>query len=137
MANTAAVNGASHRRRLHQNLYLGALGVVYGDIGTSPLYAVKQSVLSLGRITPDNIYGVLSLIAWALITVVTLKYVSVIMRADKRGEGGRLPRTALALGTVSGSNRRRWWIIAAGLLAAALFYGDGATPPAISVLSAV
>src|SRR6202167_154164 len=137
MANTAAVNGASHRRRLHQSLYLGALGVVYGDIGTSPLYAVKQSVLSLGRITPDNIYGVLSLIAWSLITVVTLKYVSVIMRADNRGEGGILALTALALRAVSGNNRLRWWILAAGLLGAALFYGDGVITPAISVLSAV
>jgi len=137
MANTAAVNGASHRRRLHQNLYLGALGVVYGDIGTSPLYAVKQSVLSLGHITPDNIYGVLSLIAWSLITVVTLKYVSVIMRADNRGEGGILALTALALRAVSGNNRLRWWILAAGLLGAALFYGDGVITPAISVLSAV
>src|SRR6202167_6303414 len=137
MANTAAVNGASHRRRLHQNLYLGALGVVYGDIGTSPLYAVKQSVLSLGRITPDNIYGVLSLIAWSLITVVTLKYVSVIMRADNRGEGGILALTALALRAVSGNTRLRWWILAVGLLGAALFYGDGVITPAISVLSAV
>ncbi|MGO9786769.1 MAG: potassium transporter Kup [Stellaceae bacterium] len=137
MAQTAAVNGASHRRRLHHNLYLGALGVVYGDIGTSPLYAVKQCVLSLGRITPDNVYGVLSLIAWSLITVVTLKYVSVIMRADNRGEGGILALTALALRAVSGKSRRHWWILAAGLLGASLFYGDGVITPAISVLSAV
>ncbi len=137
MAQTAAVNGASHRRRLHHNLYIGALGVVYGDIGTSPLYAVKQCVLSLGRITPDNVYGVLSLIAWSLITVVTLKYVSVIMRADNRGEGGILALTALALRAVSGKSRRHWWILAAGLLGASLFYGDGVITPAISVLSAV
>ncbi len=101
MAQTAAVNGAGHRRRLHHNLYLGALGVVYGDIGTSPLYTVKQCFLSLGQITPDNVYGVLSLIAWSLIIVVTLKYVSVIMRADNRGEGGILALTALALRAVS------------------------------------
>ena len=114
MAQTAAVNGASHRRRLHHNLYLGALGVVYGDIGTSPLYAVKQCVLSLGRITPANVYGVLSLIVWSLITVVTLKYVSVIMRADNRGEGGILALTALALRAVSGKSRRHWWISGGG-----------------------
>ena len=108
MAQTAAVNGAGHRRRLHHNLYLGALGVVYGDIGTSPLYAVKQCVLSLGHITADNVYGVLSLIAWSLIIVVTLKYVSVIMRADNRGEGGILALTALALRAVAGRNRLHW-----------------------------
>src|SRR5271156_2956497 len=137
MAQTAAVNGASHRRRLHQNLYLGALGVVYGDIGTSPLYAVKQSVLSLGHITPDNIYGVLSLITWSLIAVVTLKYISVIMRADNRGEGGILALTALALRVPRAGTKFHWWILAGGLLGAALFYGDGVITPAISVLSAV
>ncbi|HUE18969.1 MAG TPA: KUP/HAK/KT family potassium transporter, partial [Stellaceae bacterium] len=77
MAQIEAANGQSHRRRMHQNLYLGALGIVYGDIGTSPLYAVKQSINSMGTITPANVYGVLSLIAWALILVVTLKYVAV------------------------------------------------------------
>jgi KUP system potassium uptake protein len=136
MAQIAAAD-AGHRRRLHHNLYLGALGVVYGDIGTSPLYAVKQCVLSLGQITPGNVYGVLSLIAWSLITVVTLKYVSVIMRADNRGEGGILALTALALRSVSGNSKLHWWILAAGLLGASLFYGDGVITPAISVLSAV
>jgi KUP system potassium uptake protein len=137
MAQIEAANGQSHRRRMHQNLYLGALGIVYGDIGTSPLYAVKQSINSMGAITPANVYGVLSLIAWALILVVTLKYVAVIMRIDNRGEGGILALTALAL---RASSRKPWirrWILWAGLLGASLFYGDGVITPAISVLSAV
>ena len=137
MAQTAALNG--HQRHLrHQNLYLGALGVVYGDIGTSPLYTVKLCFVELGGvITHANVYGVLSLLTWALIVVVTLKYVSVIMRADNRGEGGILALTALALRAAIGRPKLRWWILAAGLLGASLFYGDGVITPAISVLSAV
>ena len=137
MAQTAALNG--HQRHLrHQNLYLGALGVVYGDIGTSPLYTVKLCFVELGGvITHANVYGVLSLLTWALIVVVTVKYVSVIMRADNRGEGGILALTALALRAAIGRRRLRWWILAAGLLGASLFYGDGVITPAISVLSAV
>ena len=87
--------------------------------------------------SPFAVYGVLSLITWALIVVVTLKYVTVIMRADNRGEGGILALTALALRAGEGRPRVRWWILAAGLLGAALFYGDGVITPAISVLSAV
>jgi len=135
----ATPNG-SQRKAAHQSLYLGALGVVYGDIGTSPLYAVKQCVINLGdrdHITPANIYGVLSLIAWSLIVVVTLKYVSVILRADNRGEGGILALTALALRASLGRPWLRGWILSAGLVGAALFYGDGVITPAISVLSAV
>ncbi|HEV2264213.1 MAG TPA: potassium transporter Kup [Stellaceae bacterium] len=137
MAQTAALNG--HQRHLrHQNLYLGALGVVYGDIGTSPLYTVKLCFVELGGvITHANVYGVLSLLTWALIVVVTVKYVSVIMRADNRGEGGILALTALALRAAIGRPKLRWWILAAGLLGASLFYGDGVITPAISVLSAV
>ena len=137
MAQTAALNG--HQRHLrHQNLYLGALGVVYGDIGTSPLYTVKLCFIELGGvITHANVYGVLSLLTWALIVVVTLKYVSVIMRADNRGEGGILALTALALRAAISRPKLRWWILAAGLLGASLFYGDGVITPAISVLSAV
>ncbi|HEY3917437.1 MAG TPA: potassium transporter Kup [Stellaceae bacterium] len=138
MAQTAA---AEHRdasaQTRRQNLILGALGVVYGDIGTSPLYTVKQCFLALGGITPLSIYGVLSLITWALFTVVTLKYVSVIMRADNRGEGGVLALTALALRTARPGTKLHWWILAGGLLGASLFYGDGVITPAISVLSAV
>ncbi|MGB8183209.1 MAG: potassium transporter Kup [Stellaceae bacterium] len=137
MAQTAALNGHHHRMR-HQNLYLGALGVVYGDIGTSPLYTVKLCFVELGGvITHANVYGVLSLLTWALIVVVTVKYVSVIMRADNRGEGGILALTALALRAAIGRPKLRWWILAAGLLGASLFYGDGVITPAISVLSAV
>src|ERR1700722_666922 len=139
MAQTAA---ADHRSsgphdEARQNLIIGALGVVYGDIGTSPLYTVKQCFVALGGITPAAIYGVLSLITWALFVVVTLKYVSVIMRADNRGEGGILALTALALRTARPGTKLHWWILAGGLLGASLFYGDGVITPAISVLSAV
>jgi KUP system potassium uptake protein len=125
-----------HRTALRR-LMLGALGIVYGDIGTSPLYTVKQCFNALGSATPVAIYGVLSLITWALMVVVTLKYVCVIMRADNRGEGGILALTALALRSAAAGTRMHWWILAAGLLGAALFYGDGVITPAISVLSAI
>jgi KUP system potassium uptake protein len=118
-------------------LTLAALGVVYGDIGTSPLYAVRQSLNEFGEVGRDAILGVISLIVWSLILVVTIKYVVVIMRADNRGEGGLLALTALTLRRSLASPQRRWWIMAAGLIGAALFYGDGVITPAISVLSAV
>ena len=137
MAQTTTVNGTAPRSRARQQLLLGALGVVYGDIGTSPLYAVKQCFNELGGLTPMAVYGVLSLITWALTIIVTLKYVTVILRADNRGEGGILALTALALRASDGKGRLRWSILAAGLLGASLFYGDGVITPAISVLSAV
>src|SRR5216684_3889349 len=137
MAQTLTAAPADAVRKTHQGLILGALGVVYGDIGTSPLYTVKQCIASIGGITPDIVYRVLSLISWALVIVVTLKYVIVIMRADNRGEGGTLALTALALRSTSRTGRRHHWILAAGLTGAALFYGDGVITPAISVLSAV
>jgi KUP system potassium uptake protein len=118
-------------------LTIAALGVVYGDIGTSPLYAVRQSLIEFGEVGRDAILGVISLITWSLILVVTIKYVVVIMRADNRGEGGLLALTALTLRNSLASSRHRWWIMAAGLIGAALFYGDGVITPAISVLSAV
>src|SRR6202012_1184205 len=120
----AAAPQRGHSTALRR-LMLGALGVVYGDIGTSPLYTVKQCFNALGGATPVAIYGVLSLITWALMVVVTLKYVCVIMRADNRGEGGILALTALALRSAASGTRMHWWILAAGLLGAALFYGDG------------
>jgi KUP system potassium uptake protein len=120
-----------------RNLALAALGVVYGDIGTSPLYAVRQSLLAFGETTEQSILGVLSLIFWALLLVVTVKYVVVIMRADNRGEGGLLALTALVLRTTHQGQKRYVWIMALGLVGAALFYGDGVITPAISVLSAV
>ncbi|MFI4987351.1 MAG: potassium transporter Kup [Alphaproteobacteria bacterium] len=137
MAQITADEGAGHRSKAHQGLILGALGVVYGDIGTSPLYTIKQCFNSGTPLTYETVLGVLSLIAWALIIVVALKYVVVIMRADNRGEGGILALTALALRTASRRGRRHRLILAAGLVGAALFYGDGVITPAISVLSAV
>jgi KUP system potassium uptake protein len=120
-----------------RNLILLALGVVYGDIGTSPLYAFRQSLSEYGAVDQAAVLGVLSLIAWALMLVVTVKYVLVIMRADNRGEGGLLALTALALRSVPRSGRASGWIVVAGMIGAALFYGDGIITPAISVLSAV
>src|SRR3954467_7387840 len=119
------------------SLTLAALGVVFGDIGTSPLYAAKQSLLAYGGVNEHAIFGALSLIFWALVLVVTVKYVVVIMRADNRGEGGLLALTALVLRKAGADPRRRYAIMAAGLVGAALFYGDGVITPAISVLSAV
>src|SRR5213595_1340703 len=116
---------------------LAALGVVYGDIGTSPLYAVRQSLLAFGDTSEPAILGGLSLIAWSLVLVVTVKYVIFIMRADNRGEGGLLALTALVLRATSRDRKRYLWIMGAGLVGAALFYGDGVITPAISVLSAV
>jgi KUP system potassium uptake protein len=136
MAQTATDPSVSTTPKAQQHLIIAALGVVYGDIGTSPLYTVKQCFDSLGGARPETIYGVLSLIFWALTIIVTLKYVSVIMRADNRGEGGILALTALAL-RASQDGKLRWWVLSAGLLGAALFYGDGVITPAISVLSAV
>ena len=128
----AAPNGATA-----QSLTLAALGVVYGDIGTSPLYAVRQSLIAFDDTGARAVLGALSLILWSLVLVVTIKYVIVIMRADNRGEGGLLALTALVLRTTERGQRRYLWIMAAGLVGAALFYGDGVITPAISVLSAV
>ncbi len=133
----ASVEQARLARGVSRSLTIGALGVVYGDIGTSPLYAVRQSLIEFGQTTEQSILGVISLIVWSLILVVTVKYVFVIMRADNRGEGGLLALTALTLRRSQASARRRLWIMAAGLIGAALFYGDGVITPAISVLSAV
>jgi KUP system potassium uptake protein len=137
MALAAAQNGAETIRKARQNLMLGALGIVYGDIGTSPLYTVKQCLAGAGGVSEASVLGVLSLIAWALTSVVTFKYVIVIMRADNRGAGGTLALTALALRSTSRRGRRHRLILAAGLVGASLFFGDGVITPAISVLSAV
>jgi KUP system potassium uptake protein len=120
-------------------LALAALGVVYGDIGTSPLYAVKEVFAGNHPIpvTTANIYGSLSLFFWALIVVVSVKYVTFIMRADNRGEGGIMALIALALHTVQDKPHHGKWIMIVGVLGAAMFYGDGMVTPAISVLSAV
>nr|WP_283255964.1 potassium transporter Kup [Dyella humicola] len=119
-------------------LALGAIGVVYGDIGTSPLYTLQTTLSHDGmKPTPESIYGVLSLIFWAQILVVSLKYVVFIMRADNKGEGGIMALLALALRSVKGDARQRWFLAIIGIFGAALFYGDGVITPAISVLSAV
>lgn len=121
------------------SLTLGALGIVYGDIGTSPLYAVKETLNPAHGIPLENanILGAISTIFWALMVVVSLKYVTLIMRADNKGEGGIV--ALLALASASLKNRTRWRmpVLVAGLAGAALFYGEAVLTPAISVLSAV
>src|SRR5207249_3722644 len=115
-------------------LVLGSMGVVYGDIGTSPLYAFREAVNASGPLTRDTVLGVLSLILWALIVVVTLKYVLLLLRADNNGEGGTLSLTALATRALG---RRTTLVFLLGLIGAAMFLGDSMITPAISVLSAV
>jgi len=125
------------RPSARSRLAIAALGVVYGDIGTSPLYAVRQSLVNFGDMSEHAILGALSLIVWALMLVVTVKYVLVVMRADNRGEGGLLALTGLVLRNTRSSGRQYFLIMATGMVGAALFYGDGVITPAISVLSAV
>lgn len=137
----SANNVASHDKCSRTQVLpvaLAAMGVVFGDIGTSPLYTMKE-VFNAHHglaVTPDNVLGVLSLVFWALTIVVSLKYVVFIMRADNRGEGGIMALTSLALRTTR-SPRLASAMAAVGLFGAALFYGDGVITPAISVLSAV
>jgi KUP system potassium uptake protein len=114
-------------------LMLGALGVVYGDIGTSPLYTLKTVLERAGTSAPDTAYGTLSLIVWTLIIATSVKYVALVMRADNDGEGGILALTA----RLAQKGRERPGLVAMGILGAALLYGDGAITPAISVLSAL
>lgn len=120
-------------------LTLSALGVVFGDIGTSPLYALKEcfSGEHFLPISEANILGVLSLFVWSLIVVVTIKYLLIVMKADNRGEGGELALMALAGRGRPANSKIRKWIVFPGLLGASLLYGDGIITPAISVLSAV
>ncbi|HYR00352.1 MAG TPA: KUP/HAK/KT family potassium transporter, partial [Casimicrobiaceae bacterium] len=121
-------------------LAFAALGVVYGDIGTSPLYAIKEVFGSEHHpvpIEPANVLGILSLVVWALIVVVSVKYVAVVLRADNNGEGGIMALMARVLSQEGLGPRRRRVVIMLGLVGAALFYGDGAITPAISVLSAI
>ncbi|WP_434616994.1 potassium transporter Kup [Azospirillum sp. B2RO_4] len=134
----ASMDGREHAAKLRA-LALGALGVVYGDIGTSPLYTLRECLTEGGGfpLTPEVILGVLSLIFWALIITVTVKYVVFIMRADNQGEGGILALTALALRGMRPGHRRTGMVMAIGVMGASLFYGDSLITPAISVLSAV
>jgi len=119
-------------------LTLAALGVVYGDIGTSPLYALKE-IFHGGHVaaTPANILGVLSLIFWTLTVIISLKYVLLILRADNNGEGGLIAMLALATHAVRDKPQLRRMLMTVGLFGTAVFYGDGVITPAISVLSAV
>jgi KUP system potassium uptake protein len=119
-------------------LTLGAIGVVYGDIGTSVLYAVKE-VFGSGHVpfTPDNIYGILSIFFWTLTVIISLKYVSLVLRADNNGEGGLVAMLALASQSVKDKPELRRWLLGVGIFGTCLFYGDGVITPAISVLSAV
>ena len=119
-------------------LTLGAIGVVYGDIGTSPLYALKE-VFAHGHVplTPQNIYGVLSLVFWTLTVVVSIKYVALILRADNNGEGGLIAMLALASQAVRGKPALHRRLMLVGIFGTAIFFGDGVITPAISVLSAI
>ena len=119
-------------------LIIGAIGVVFGDIGTSPLYALKETFAGHHPITveTESVLGVLSLIFWTIMALVTLKYVAIIMRADNRGEGGSLALLARVT-ELTKDSRATWFVTMLGIFAAALFYGDSMITPAISVLSAV
>ncbi|WP_426267320.1 potassium transporter Kup [Sphingomonas sp. LHG3443-2] len=137
-----AVTEDSHGHHVQGSLaklMLGAAGIVFGDIGTSPIYAFRETFAGHHTLEPDrlHIYGVLSLIFWSMMIIVSLKYVSIIMRADNKGEGGSL--ALLALINRSTSTTRRWTggIVMLGVFATALFYGDSMITPAMSVLSAV
>src|ERR1700694_5862870 len=139
-AGTTAANGHgdAHSTAGFKALLIGSIGVVYGDIGTSPLYAFREAVVAAsglaGVVTLQAVLGVLSLILWALIIVVTLKYVVILLRADNNGEGGTLALMALAQRAVS---NRAGAIVLLGIISGALFYGDAVITPALSVLSAV
>ncbi|RSB99458.1 potassium transporter Kup [Bordetella bronchiseptica] len=126
---------AIHASSSRMALMLGALGVVYGDIGTSPLYTLRACLNTIDDLQPAHVLGVLSILFWLLMIVVSLKYVTLVLRADNRGEGGTLALLELAVRGREG--RARWLLIVLGIFGAALFYGDSMITPAISVLSAL
>src|SRR6516165_12656648 len=147
MAETAAVplgsepvdgSGASRSGEGFWTLTLGSIGVVYGDIGTSPLYAMRESLLAAGgadaAASHEVVLGILSLIVWALILIVTVKYVLILLRTDNHGEGGTLALMALAQRALG---RGAGIVFLFGVMSASLFYGDAVITPAISVLSAI
>ena len=119
-------------------LTLAAIGVVYGDIGTSPLYALKE-VFGGGHValTPDNVYGILSMVFWTLTVVVSIKYVVLILRADNHGEGGLIAMLALASSAVADRPELRRRLLVVGIFGTAVFFGDGVITPAVSVLGAI
>ena len=138
------VSGGDDAQHGHQHvggsvakLVVGSIGIVFGDIGTSPIYAFRETFAGHHPLAPDplHIYGVLSLIFWSMMIVVTIKYVSIIMRADNKGEGGSLALLALINQKTEGA---KWTapFIMLGVFATALFYGDSMITPAMSVLSA-
>jgi KUP system potassium uptake protein len=131
-------HGEAHSTATFKALMLGSIGVVYGDIGTSPLYALREAVVAASagaaEAAPHAVLGVISLILWALIVVVTLKYVVILLRADNHGEGGTLALMALAQRAVT---RGGGAIVLLGIISGALFYGDAVLTPALSVLSAI
>jgi KUP system potassium uptake protein len=120
-------------------LSLSALGIVYGDIGTSPLYALRECFHGTHAIPPthENVLGVLSLVVWSLVVVISIKYLLFVMRADNRGEGGILALMSLLRQPPKGRHNLRWVLVMLGIFGASLLYGDGIITPAISVLSAV
>ena len=138
----ADTNGHGSSLPLHiapQNLWklvLGCMGVVYGDIGTSPLYALRESLhaASVDGLSPEEVVGVVSLLLWTLVLIVTIKYVLLVMRADNKGEGGTLSLVALVQQAL---NARPGWLLAIGVVGISLFFGDAMITPAMSVLSAV
>ena len=141
---TSADSGAAHGRDEPRGRYLAflslaALGVVFGDIGTSPIYALRESLQGSHGLehSAANVLGILSLITWSLILVISVKYLGFVMRADNRGEGGIMALTALVAPPGGEATGGRKWLVLAGLFGAALLYGDSMITPAISVLSAI
>ncbi|MFC5570571.1 potassium transporter Kup [Lysobacter yangpyeongensis] len=144
MAVTSNTNSHAHGHNGHGNvglfgLIVGAIGVVFGDIGTSPLYTIKEAFIPHYGLTPDHatVLGILSLIFWALMIVVTSKYVTIIMRADNEGEGGIMALMALAQRTLAKGSRSAYAVGILGIFGASLFFGDGVITPAITTLSAI
>jgi KUP system potassium uptake protein len=138
----ATTDGAAPSRSSLWALALGSIGVVYGDIGTSPLYALREAVVAASgtnheELTRSTVLGVVSLILWALFIIVTLKYVVILLRADNNGEGGTLTLMALASRAVGRYSKAAGVVALLGIISAALFYGDAVITPALSVLSAV
>ncbi|MEY9764320.1 KUP system potassium uptake protein [Bradyrhizobium ottawaense] len=140
MSSTPAVASGHHPDPLPLAMTMGALGVVYGDIGTSPLYALKEAAKAAahgGTLSHDAVLGIASLILWALLLIISLKYALLILRADNRGEGGIVALLALLHARHAQPGTWRAHLLVVGLVGAALLYGDGAITPAISVLSAI
>ena len=133
--------GHGHAHGSLAKMMVGAVGIVFGDIGTSPIYAFRETLAGHHTLRPDvlHIYGVLSLIFWSMLIIVALKYVTIIMRADNKGEGGSLALLALINRSAAEGEKKKWTvgIVMLGVFATALFYGDSMITPAISVLSAV